>query len=179
MDSTDTSSESYDADPDSNADKTPQLTYTRLEPSCPVCENSKFESTEEGVPNGFDTHYVHVCCANCKTHLTIEYRAIDVFWTSGFGGQYSAISQDLLDPTEQEYVDEVEYGALPGRDLLGSLNWPLTCDCGERLTGNDLVSDPTVLPDHDVSYDDPDCETVLLRCVNCEDITSETPPELE
>jgi len=175
MDSTDIPPQNHNHDHDQNADDTPTPTYVSLDPSCPVCGNSKFESTEEGVPNGFDTHYVHVQCANCKTQTTIEYRAIDVFWHSGFDGQHSAVSQDLLTPNQHEYVDEAGYGALPDRDLLWSLDWPLKCDCGEWLTGNELVSDPTVLPEHDVDYNDPDNDTVLFRCVNCEDIIARTP----
>lgn len=170
MDPSNTTPESHNHD--QRTDERPQPTYTHLDPGCPVCANLTFETTEEGVPNDFETHYVHVRCANCKTQLTIEYRAIDVFWYGGSDGQHSAVSQDLLTPTEHEYADENEYGALPDPDLLSSLDWPLTCDCGEGLTGNELVSDPTVLPDHDFDYDDPDCETVLFRCVNCEATTS-------
>lgn len=175
MDSSDTTPENHPHD--QRTDETPQPTYTRLEPGCPVCGSSKFESTEEGVPNGFDTHYVHVRCANCKTQLTIEYRAIDVFWYGGFDGQHSSVSQDLLTSTEHEYVDKGEYGALPDCDLLSNLDWPLTCDCGEGLTGNELISDPTVLSDHDVDYNDPNCETVLFQCVNCEGIVSKRSPD--
>jgi len=173
MESTDTTPQNHGSGEQS--DDAAQPTYLSVRPACPVCQNSKFESTEEGVPNNFDTHYVHVRCARCKTQLTIEYRAIDVFWHGGFDGQHSAVSQDFLTPNQNEYADEVSYGVLPDSDLLSALDWPLTCDCGENLTGNELVSDPTVLPDHDVDYDDPNCEIVLFQCVNCDNTVTKTP----
>lgn len=165
-----------DNEPDSATnDEDAHPTYSYIDPGCPICGNTKFSSTEEGVPNGFDSHYVYVTCANCKTSFTIEYRAIDLFWYDGRDGQHSAVSQGLLEPTETDYVDEAGYGALPDGDLLANLDWPLECECDEHLTGNHIVSDPTVLADHDVDYDDAD--RVLIRCPNCEAIASETPSE--
>lgn len=147
---------------DSDTDASPP-SYTCIDPGCPVCGNMKFTSTEEGVPNGFHSHYVYVTCATCRTHFTIEYRAIDLFWYDGGDGQHSAVSQGFLDPTDSEYAEAAQYGSLPDSDILLSLDWPLSCpECDERLSGNDFATD--------LDRDDPD-DDALFRCPNCEHLT--------
>lgn len=153
-------------------------TYTHINAICPVCGNSRFETAEEGVPNGFDEHFVHATCARCRTHVTIEYRAIDVFWYDGQDGQHSAVSQGILDPIQTDYVDASQYSRLPDASVLDALNWPLECDgdgCEEILTGNDMMTDPETLATHGIDLDSDEADRVPFRCPMCEHITVATP----
>jgi RNase P subunit RPR2 len=145
--------------------------YTHLEPSCPVCGNSQFSSTDEGIPHGYDAHYVHVTCANCHTVLTIEYRAIDLSWTDGHDERHSAVSHGLLTPTQTNYGDPLMDAPLPNTTVLRGLDWPYHCEeCTEPLTGNDLVAEPRDLaPDESEAAASPH---VLFHCLNCDHRTT-------
>lgn len=164
-------------DHDPETDESPP-SYARINASCPVCGNSRFETAEEGVPNDFDSHFVHATCAQCQTHLTIEYRAIDVFWYDGQDGQHSAVSQGVLEPIETEYVEASLYGRLPAVSVLDDFDWPLECDaddCAEVLTGNDMVTDPETLAAHDIDLDSDGDDRVPFRCPMCEHVTVASP----
>ena len=152
---------------------TTQPTYTHLEPSCPICGNTKFESTDEGVSTGYETHTVHVTCMNCNTALTIEYRAIDVSWYDGHDGVHSAVSQHLLEPTHTKYLKPALHAPLPERAVLEQLEWPRCCDdCGKLLTGNDMATDPGTPASSD--SDATELDQVLFQCPHCDHITSGT-----
>jgi transcription elongation factor Elf1 len=140
--------------------------YTHLEPSCPVCGNSRFSSTDEGIPHGYDAHYVHVTCANCRTVLTIEYRAIDLSWTDGHDERHSAVSHGLLTPTQTTYGDPLLNAPLPDTTVLRGLDWPIHCEeCTEPLTGNDLLSEP---PDRDTDdSEEAEPPQALFECLTC------------
>jgi transcription elongation factor Elf1 len=143
-----------------------QPAYTHLEPCCPVCGNSQFSSTDEGIPHGFDDHYVHVTCANCCTRLTIEYRAIDLSWTDSHDEHHSAVSHGLLTPTQTTYGDPLLDAPFPDKDVLSALNWPRHCaDCTEPLTGNDIVTEPRDRASDD--SENAESTSVLFECPNC------------
>jgi transcription elongation factor Elf1 len=139
--------------------ETAQPIYVQLEPSCPLCGNTRFSSTEEGIPHSHDSHRVHVTCANCRTLLTIQFRAIDVAWYDGHDEHHSAVSQSLLTPTQTEYIVPEMYGPLPDTAALKQLDWPRHCeDCNELLTGNDMLTES----------DATDSTHILFRCPNCD-----------
>jgi hypothetical protein len=161
-----TSNRSTDTDSTASRD-TARPTYTHLDPSCPVCGNTRFADCEESIPNGYDAHHVHGICANCNTHLTIEYRAIDVSWFDGHDGHHSAVSQHRLEPMQTKYVAPEMYAPLPDTSALERLDWPRHCeDCNERLTGNDILTEPSesAQPDSDGT----DSVHVVFRCPNCD-----------
>lgn len=163
------SSDAPDQDVDDDAS---HPTYAHINAICPVCGNSRFATAEEGIPNGFDSHFVHATCGRCKSHLTIEYRAIDVFWYDGNDGGHSAVSQRILDPMQTEYAEAGLYAPLPDISLLDGLDWPLRCGrCGEHFTGNDLVTGDDALVTHDSGSEN----CVSIRCPACEYITEKTP----
>lgn len=146
--------------------------YAHINATCPVCGNSRFSTAEEGIPNGFESHFVHATCAECKTNVTIEYRAIDVFWYDADDGGHSAVSQGILDPMQTEYAEAGVYARLPDMSLFDGLDWPLRCgECDERLTGNDMVTDVDALVDCDIGHEN----CVSFRCPTCELITGKTP----
>jgi hypothetical protein len=148
---------------DSNESPPP---YTHVEPCCPVCGNSRFSSVDEGTPQCFDAHFVYVTCANCHTALTIEYRAIDLSWTDGHDERHSAVSHGILTPTQTEYGDPLMDAPLPDPTLLERLDWPIHCEeCTERLTGNDLVTDPR---DRAADSEAAELSRVLFHCRSCD-----------
>lgn len=156
---------------DNSDNEAVQPTYAHIDVGCPICGNTKFSSTEENIPHGFDSHYVHVTCANCKTVLTIEYRAIDLFWYDGQDGQHSAVSQDLITPTETEYAEPSMYPPFPPQSVLRELDWPLACsECDERITANDILMDPDEVSTHDNGI--ADSEQIVFQCPNCEHVTT-------
>jgi len=173
MPSTDTAHDNHDKD-EASTQKEPA--YTSLEPQCPVCGNTKYSSTSEDAPHNVNSHYVNVTCARCHTSFTVEFRAIDVSWYGARDDQHSAVSQGLFTPNSWEYVEDSNYSGLPDRELLWELDWPHECDCGEWLTGNDILGDPDLLTEHGVTYDNPDNETVLFQCVNCGEVHTRSPP---
>lgn len=172
MDSTSSTDNGSDSDNDSAAkDEDAQPTSTYIDPGCPLCGHTTFSSTEEGIPDGFNSHYVYVTCANCTTSFTIEYRAIDLFWYDGHDGQHSTVAHGLLLPTQTDYAEASGYAPLPDCTLLDRLDWPLHCAvCTEQLTRNHMVSDPHVLATYDVDITDP--TRVLFQCPNCDHVTS-------
>jgi transcription elongation factor Elf1 len=168
-------------DPTETADRTTesestQPTYAHLDPRCPVCGDTTFASTEEGIPNGYECHHVHVTCATCKIALTIEYRAIDVSWFDAHSGHHSAVSQDLLEPTQTKYVAAEMYAPLPEQSVLDQLDWPHHCEnCTEPLTGNDMLTDPGKPERTDSDATEP--ADVLFECPNCGHHSSGTTAE--
>jgi len=133
--------EPTDADAASQTEQRPaRPTYPDFEPRCPLCHCSNWESTSESIPSSFERHSVHATCAECGTHCRIEYRAIDVSWLDGVDETHSAVSQGLIDPSPEEYLDEGMFGPLPDQAALEGFDWPLECHCGEHLTGNHIYS---------------------------------------
>lgn len=161
---------------DRTDNKIAQPTYAHLDPQCPVCGNTRFSSTEEGIPNDYEAHHVHVTCANCETALTIEYRAIDVSWFDGDDGHHSAVSQSLLESTQTQYVAPEMYASLPEQSVLKDLDWPRRCElCTELLTGNDMLTDPSKPASTDSDATEP--TDVLFECPNCGHHSSGTATE--
>lgn len=151
-------------------------TYTLVDPRCPVCGNTRFSSTEERIPGSHDSHRVTVTCANCKTTLTIEYRAIDVSWFDSHNELHSGVSHGLLTPRQTEYGEPEMYAPLPNTAVLTQLDWPRQCeDCTEPLTANNMVTDPEATTQTD--SDDTDPPPVLFYCPYCDHHTTGTAAE--
>jgi transcription elongation factor Elf1 len=165
--------DSFDHNPNPPATGGPA--YTRVDPVCPVCGHGEFVSSDEGVPHEFDTHYVSVTCGQCRTSLTIEYRAIDLSWYDGQDGQHSAVSQGRISPTDTGYNQPESYPPLPDADVFDRIDWPLECEmCDERLTGNDMLTGPGT--SGSAPPDSEDGEGANFRCPHCDHVTQAGTP---
>ncbi|ERJ05089.1 hypothetical protein HLRTI_002888 [Halorhabdus tiamatea SARL4B] len=149
-----------------------EKTYSSINTGCPLCDG-EVRTEGEQIPQSYDYHEVGMRCKACGFRFKIEYRAIDISWTGGAHEYHSAVSQGIIEPSEEQYSGTAELGPLPPAEALKAIDFPVECDCGEDLTPNHVVAGPDAretIEDSSETFND-DVTPVDLLCPMCEEET--------